>query len=194
MNKQGCFLLFLVLLALTFLSGCWSSVWTGASLVYNRHNIYKQVDDYKLAMDVNNSLFADKLFKQKGCALDIAAFNGDLLIAGHLPKESLRTLLAERLKAISGYRELFIQVAINKSLGSGLEDTWITAKIRSRMIADADIDPAMFKIITSDRIVYVMGDVKPEEAKRVLNISRNTDGVVRVVKLLRYYNLSETPT
>ncbi|MDP1602503.1 MAG: BON domain-containing protein [Legionella sp.] len=192
MNKQGCYLLFF-LLSLPLLNGCLSNVWTGASLVYNRHNVYKKFDDYKLALTAHNLLFNDALLKEKGCILDIAAFNGDLLVAGHVPTEARRALLTQRLKGLSGHRELFIQVAVAKTLNSELEDAWITTKIRSQMIADAAIDPGMFKIITSDRVVYVMGDVKPEQATRVLNIARNSNGVLRVVKLLRYYNLSETP-
>ena len=123
----------------------------------------------------------------------MAVFNGDVLLAGHLPGNKLRNKAEQRLQTLSGYRKLFIQVAISKAVNNGIEDSWITTKIRSKIIADAQIDPTVFKIITSDRIVYIMGDVYPKEAVRVIDIAKRTDGVIRVVKMLKYYNLSQSP-
>ena len=72
-------------------------------------------------------------------------------------------------------------------------DDWITTKIRSQIFADSAIDPHVFKVVTSDQIVYLMGDVSPSEAKRVVQIASACDGVRRVVTLLKYYNLSDHP-
>ena len=38
-----------------------------------------------------------------------------------------------------------------------------------------------------------MGDVIPKEAAIVIQIARRCPGVKRVVKLLKYYNLSDKP-
>jgi len=192
MKKQGC-VIFLFTVSI-FLTGCFSEIWTGASLVYDRHNVYKKISDYQLSGNLNHLLFDDKMLKQPGCSLDVAVFNGDVLVAGHLPTEELRDLALQRLKKLTGYRELFKQIAVMppETIGS-IEDGWITAKIRASIVADSSIDPNSFKILTADKIVYIMGDVRPNQALIVLNIARNTDGVIRVVKLLRYYNLSETP-
>ena len=68
-----------------------------------------------------------------------------------------------------------------------VEDGWITAKIRIGILQDSSIDPDQFKIVTVDELVYLMGDVIPAQALKVIMISRNCDGVRRVVKLFRYY-------
>lgn len=193
MNKQGCYLV-LLLFSSMFLNACVSSIWTGANLIYTRHTVYKKFDDYKLAATANHVLFEDKIFKQKGVYLDVAVFNGDILLAGHLPTITLRNEAQRRLETLSGYRKLFQQVAIDTAVNNGMVDSWITTKIRSKIIADSQIDPSAFKIITSDRIVYIMGDVNPKEAIRVIDIAKRTDGVIRVVKLLKYYNLSKNPS
>lgn len=192
MNKQTPCLIGLMLSA-TLLSSCVGSLWTGASLVYDRHNVYRKWDDYTLAANAAQSLYRDHLFKQPGCVLDIAAFNGDLLLAGHVPNEELRTLAVTRLSTLP-YREFFKQIAVDSRPSNSVEDTWITAMIRSQIVADAAIDPNQFKIITIDNVVYVMGQARPAEAALVLNIARQTNGVIRVVKLLRYYNLSKKPS
>lgn len=191
MKKQGRFIL--VSLVLTQLLGCVSNLWTGASLVYDRHNVYKKLDDYNLAAVAHHALFDDKIFKQPGCYLDLAVFNNDVLLAGHVPTDALRDMAANRLQKLGGYREFFNQLAVKQDKHNALQDTWITTMIRTQMFADAEINPKEFKIITVDGIVYLMGDVIPEQAERVIAISRQTRGVVRVVKLLNYYNLSDIP-
>ncbi|WP_242604331.1 BON domain-containing protein [Legionella birminghamensis] len=184
----------LIILMSLLLGGCLGSVWTGANMIYDRHDIYKKLNDYQLAAAAHHALFDDRILKQSGCSLDLAVLNGDVLLAGHVPSERLRDLATRRLNSLTGYRELFNQVDVSLAVNNSLQDSWITAKIRSQIFADAAIDPNAFKIITSDRIVYIMGDVRPRQADRVIYIARNTSGVLRVVKLMRYYNLSETPS
>lgn len=184
--------LMLVSLSL-MLTACLGGLWTGASMVYDRHNVYKKMSDYQLSGMANHVLFDDRILKQSGCSLDLGVINGDVLLAGHLPTEQLRQIARKRLNRLEGYRELFFQVALSDDNNDGLQDGWITTKIRSQIFADSSIDPNTFKIITIDGIVYIMGDVKPDQAEKVLAIARDTEGVLRVVKLMRYYNLSEKP-
>ena len=185
MLKQGRLLFIIILCAA--LSGCLSNLWTGANLVYDRHDVYKKLNDYHLLVEINNSLYADKLFKCDSCVLDVAVFNGDILVAGHLPSMELRNEARRRLFKIQGYRHLFIEISISQASSNSLQDTWITTKIRSQIFADDSIDPNAFKIITSDSIVYLMGDVKADQADKVIAMARYTSGVGRVVKLLNYF-------
>lgn len=189
MSKQG--RLIILLVGIIMLAGCFSELWTGATLVYDRHHVYKKMDDYRLGAEAGHALFDDQLFKQKGCSIDLAVFNGDILLAGHVPTAKLRQEAVRRVSALSGYRRIINQLDVSAQPNSTLEDSWITAKIRSYIFADAEIDPHAFKVITSDRIVYLMGDVRPQQAERVINIAKSTEGVERVVKLLKYYNLSK---
>lgn len=176
-----------------FLSGCISSLWTGANLIYDRHQIYKQVDDFQLSADASRALFKDRRLKARDCYVDLTVFNGDLLVSGHVPTPELRQMVQQRLATLTGYRRIFFQISLQSEPGPLVQDSWITTQIRSRIVADSRIDPKAFKVVTSDRIVYVMGDVLPSQANRVIQIARTTAGVKRVVNLLKYYNLSDQP-
>ena len=121
----------------------------------------------------------------------MAVFNGDLLLVGHVPELALREEIMRRISNISGFRRVFNQIDVADLPNNSMNDSWITTKIRSQIFADSTIDPNVFKVITSDNIVYLMGDVQPNQATKVIDIARNTEGVVRVVKLFKYYNLSE---
>ncbi|KTD17892.1 BON domain-containing protein [Legionella jordanis] len=191
MRKQGCVILALSL-GCSLLTSCLSNVWTGAMLVYDRHNIYKKVSDYELSANVHHLLYEGTLFNQRNVAIDVAVFNGDILLAGHLPNLQMREEALRRVKRVSGYRRLFNELDISNTPGNAVQDSWITTKIRSRIFADSSIDPNIFKIVTADCIVYLMGDVPVEQANRVIEIARTTQGVLRVVTLLRLYVLKTT--
>lgn len=184
--KQGRFILLIIFLA-SLLAGCLGTVWTGASLAYDRHDVYKKLNDYQISADINSALLKDKVFKNQNCVFDFAVFNGDVLVAGHLPSQEYLTEFNRRLSAVKGYNRLFNQVIIKDVPSNNLHDAWITGKIRSQIFSDETIDPDTFKIVTVDGIVYLMGDVKRDEAEKVIKISRNTAGVVRVVKLMKYF-------
>lgn len=175
------------------LTGCWSSAITGVSLVYDRHNIYLKLNDYQLAGKINKELYKDKLFKCDNCALEVAVFNRDVLITGSVPLKSMRHEAAIRVKSVAGSRRIFNQVSISENKGDQLYDSWITGNIRGKIIADSDIDPHEFKVVTSRQIVYLLGDVHKEQAEKVLNYSRESPGVYRIVNLLRYYNYIRKP-
>lgn len=192
MKKQWS-VIFALLVCSCCLSGCISNVWTGAMLVYDRHNVYKKINDYELSANVHHELYsADRLLEQKGCVIDVAVFNGDVLLAGHVPSAELREAAITRVSKLSGdYRRLFNQMDIDTYPANSVQDSWITTKIRSKIFADSSIDPNLFKVVTSDRIVYLMGDAPTQQALKVIQIARNTSGVVRVVKLLKYYHLTD---
>lgn len=180
---------FALFICLSFLGlvGCsGGNLWTGASMVYDRHHVYKKLDDYQLYAKVNNALTEDLLFRSPNCVLDVTVFNGDILIAGHLPNGEIDAELRQRLTKVKGYRRLFNEVQVSNTPSNSLQDGWITAKIRSQIFADSSIDPNAFKVITADGIVYLMGDVRPKEAQTVVTIARRTTGVIHVVKIFKY--------
>ncbi|MCL5272910.1 MAG: hemolysin, partial [Gammaproteobacteria bacterium] len=97
MLKQGRFTLLLFIIMAFSLSGCVSTLWTGATLLYDRHDVYKKLNDYNLLAEVNKVLAVNRTFNNSNCVLDLAAFNGDILIAGHVPSEELLDELKQRL-------------------------------------------------------------------------------------------------
>ena len=175
------------------LSGCMavSGAYTGASLIYDRHNVYIKFNDYQLVAKLRQALYRDRVFKGPDVSLDLAAFNGDVLVAGHVATPALRDELYARIGACDlDYRHIYKQVAVGLPDENMIEDDWITSKIRTQILLDSSLDPHKFKVVTVGAVVYLMGDVQVAQATRVIDIARRTHGVLRVVKLLRYYRLS----
>jgi osmotically-inducible protein OsmY len=188
MIKQG---RFLVLILVTYmLSGCLGGLWTSANVIYDRHNIYKKIADYQLTGNTIQALHADKKFKAPGCVIDITVFKQNILLAGHVPSTSIRDEAQARIAAVSKNKRIYNQLTVANQTTNTLQDSWITAKIRTKILADSSIDPNTFKVTTTDNIVYLLGEMKTDEAQKVIHIVRNVNGVEKVVKILQYYTFT----
>ena len=174
-------------------SGCVSPVLTGAGLIYDRHQVCIKMDDVSLGARAQRALFHDKTFKCRACDLGVAIFHRDLLLVGNVPSRALQQEAYRRMQSLSNHRRLFLQLGVNTPPDDPVDDTWITTKIRGQMLADSSIDPHQFKIVTYNRIVYIMGEAIDSQAKEVISLARECAGVRRVVKLLTYYHLSKSP-
>ncbi len=181
---------FLVAVTL-LLNACIADIWTGANLVYDRHNIYIKANDFQLAASISRALYRDKMFKRSDCAIEIAVFNQDVLVVGHVPTQALRQAVESRIRAIPDIKRFFNQLELSSEGENPLLDSWITTTIRSEILADSSIDPHHFKVVTADQIVYIMGNAMPDQAQKVIDYARRCRGVKRVVKLLKYYHLSD---
>lgn len=182
-----------IILICTLVTSCISDVWTGANLVYDRHNIYIKVNDFQLAANISRTLYRDKIFKRSDCSIEIAVFNQDVLMVGHVPTQALRQEAEARIQAIPGIKRFYNQLELSNDQENPVLDSWITTTIRGEILADSSIDPHHYKIVTSDQIVYIMGNAMPDQAEKVIHYARSCRGVIRVVKLLKYYHLSDKP-
>lgn len=173
-----------LLLPLMLLSSCISGIWTGANLIYGRHNLYKKISDYKLNTATNFALFNTKGLKCAACVIDVTVFNADILISGHVPTQTIAQILQKRLQQISNYRHLYNKVIVANIIPQELQDSWITMQIRSQILQDANIDPDVFKIVTTDGIVYIMGRAHLEQTKAVIYLAKNATNVRKVIVLV----------
>ena len=122
--------------------------------------------------------------------ISVVTNNNDVIVIGQVPNQSYKALVSKNLKNIKGARRVFNELTIgaNNSIINSISDSWLTSKIRASMVLENGLDPSQFKIITEKGVVYILGDVKKSQAKKVIQIVSRTSGVKKVVKILRYYN------
>lgn len=69
----------------------------------------------------------------------------------------------------------------NTSIGTKMEDTAITAKVKAALFADPDVKGQQVAVDTVDGVVQLSGFVSSSAmAARAVDIARRTDGVRRV--------------
>lgn len=178
------------------LSGCLGGVWTGANLFYDRHRIFKKTTDITLAAKVGHAI---KIEPSLDCpsnrCFEIATFHGDVLLLGEVQTQVQKNKATQIIIALGGYRHLYNYIQVNPQAAyeTNVNDHWITTKIRSQVVANSEIDPQPFKVITHDQVVYLMGDVLDTQEELIINIAKDTDRVEKVVDLLQSYSLKHKP-
>jgi len=182
--------------AAMLLSGCLGSVWTGANLFYDRHRVFKKTTDILLAAKIGHAIKLEPILDcPSNRCFEIATFHGDVLLLGEVQTQEQKNKATAITLSLGGYRHLYnyIQVNPQATYETNVNDHWITTKIRSQIVANSDIDPEPFKVITHEQVVYLMGDVLDTQEELIINIAKDTERVQKVVNLLQSYSLKHKP-
>ena len=120
--------------------------------------------------------------------INIASFNGIVLLTGQVNSESLRQKAAEAVNLVGNIRRLHNEIAVSgtTSLVARSNDSWITSKVKTKMLFKRDLESGRIKVVTENGVVYLMGLVTREEADRAAEAARTTAGVQKVVRIFEY--------
>lgn len=184
----------MVLLVMCFmLQACTSVAMSGAQAVYNQHSLQKSINDQYTTIQAYQELKKHHdLFKETN--ITIATFNREVLIAGQVPNSWQKFRVEQIVKQVSTADEVHNMLTISNPSSSltRLSDVWITTKIKTKLIASADVDVTQVKVVTENGTVYLMGILLPSEAEAATDMASDTDGVSHVVKLFKYLRISKS--
>lgn len=118
----------------------------------------------------------------------VNSFNAVVLLTGQVANEELRALAGDTVNKIHTVRQVHneIQIGNNASLGDINYDTWLTTKVKSKLLARGDIEGRRVRVVTEGKTVYLMGLVSRDEAERITDVTRTTGGVRQVVRVFEY--------
>lgn len=120
--------------------------------------------------------------------LVVVSYNGTVLLAGQVPSEDIVQQAGAIVKNLGEVQTLHNQLTVEPALGVGTRtsDTWITSKLKTKMLADGAIDGGNIKVVTENSTVYLLGLINRKMATKAADLARNTSGVERVVKIFEY--------
>lgn len=120
--------------------------------------------------------------------INIDCFNGILLLTGQVPSEHLRQLAGDTATKLNTLRQVHneLVVAPNTEFKARSYDTWLTTKIKTKFMANSDIEGSRIRVITENQTVFLMGLVSRYEADKIAQLVANTGGVRQVVKVFEY--------
>ena len=98
------------------------------------------------------------------------------------------TLAGDAARNFRGVRQVHneLQVRGPTSLISRSNDTWLSTKVKTKLIADKEIKSSTVKVITENSVIYLMGLVTHTTADKAAHIASKTGGASRVVKVFEY--------
>ena len=70
--------------------------------------------------------------------------------------------------------------------GTQVDDAAITSAVKAKLAADGDINPFNIDVDTNEGVVTLQGRVEKQEARsKAEQLARETDGVARVINLIK---------
>ncbi len=120
-------------------------------------------------------------------AIELTVYKGRVLMTGIVPNEQTRTEAVRLAKGVSGVKDVID--GMNIQGGDGLSeytrDAWMTAKLKTNLYADQEIDAPAYLVRTFDKVIYVFGTAETkEESRRVIELAYDITGVKKVVNLI----------
>ncbi|OGT36987.1 MAG: hypothetical protein A3F11_09110 [Gammaproteobacteria bacterium RIFCSPHIGHO2_12_FULL_37_14] len=179
-----------LLILLIHLQGCLNAAMTSAQAFYNRHGLQKNLNDQYITIQAYQALNSNSQFKDANIA--IATYNNEVLLVGQTPQFWQKAEAERIVKQIPDVERIYdtITIASPSSTLTRISDSWITTKIKAKLLVSADVDATKVKVVTENSTVYLMGILLPDEASAALDLANATDGVVNVVNLFSYINIT----
>jgi len=176
--------------SLALLAGCVPVLIAGAAggaamVATDRRSAGAQLDDETIELKVTtqaSSEFGERIH------LNVTSYNGFVLLSGEVPDQAALTSVGNLAKNTEKVRGVHNELVVgpNSDFSARSNDTYITSKVKTRMLEANKFPPNVVKVVTERSVVYLMGIISKAEGDAAAEIAATTAGVARVVKFFQY--------
>ncbi len=181
----------LIILTLALLQGCSSVINATRETPIDEDHTVRSIGEV-----IDDEVIETKAlvnFRKADSGLDeaniiVVSYNGTVLLAGQVSNDSLRQKAEEVVRKIKEVKIVHNQLATVEAstFGMSVSDTWITTRLKTKLLTDSTINGGGIKVVTEHGTVYLMGLVTRTTASKAADLARNTSGVESVVKIFEY--------
>ena len=159
----------------------------GGIVVYEGRTAHIKKQDFQLSQQIKKRINADNAIAEKSRII-VSAYDGVVLLAGQSPQAALKQQAGNIAHNVPGAKRIYNEISLTEPISSFAQskDTWITAKVKSVLLATKDLNSSQIKVVTENRVVYLLGKVTHSQAKIASDATRTVKGVKKVVTLFEY--------
>ena len=123
-----------------------------------------------------------------GVHLNVTSYDGKVLLTGEVPTPAIRDEIEQLAKATEYVRAVTNELVVGPetTIGARTQDSYITSKVKARLIEAGRFDANNVKVVTERSVVYLLGLVTRAEGDAAAETAASTSDVARVVKLFEY--------
>jgi osmotically-inducible protein OsmY len=191
-DRRAAALLVALLAAIPLLDGCAPAVIAvgvgyGAVVANDQRSTGAQLDDQTIEIKVTTtagSRWGNEVH------LNVTSYNGIVLLTGEAPSTIVQDEITKIAQTTDRVRTVQNEMVIGPvtDLGARTNDTYITSKVKTRLLEDEKLKALYIKVVTERSVVYLMGIVPRPEGEQAAQVAATTSGVARVVKVFEYKN------
>lgn len=159
----------------------------GRAVIYDQR-AYRTINQgYNTRSIIQYCLNNDPLLKGRS-HIAVSVFNNAMLLVGQAEKPEIRDRAYQIVKKLTHVQRIYNEITIGSllSLLQRAADAWITTKVRTAMLDIAGLHFSNIKVITENKVVYLMGIVSPRQGAIVTDIASQVSGVKKVVRVFEY--------
>ncbi len=160
---------------------------TSINLHLDRRTIGRNIDDNTLELKLRRDFRADEQLG-KIVNLSITVINGIVLLTGEVPTDDQRQHAQKIAESYTETRKVVneIELAGKTNLNSRVNDSYLTSKVKLKLLNAENVPSTNIKVITERGKVYLLGLVTPDEAEAAIKIAQSVRGVAHIVKVFEY--------
>lgn len=179
-------------ISLLGLQGCITTAVIGTAAVATKvatdpRSAGRQLDDETLEEKVAYQLNKDAQLQEEA-RINVVSYNGKVLLIGQAPNDAARETAKNIAAGVEGVNEIYNEVRTGGKIGFGQisKDSWITTKVKSKLLVNAEVKSTEVKVITENGEVFLMGNLSENQANAAAEVARHVSGVTKVVKVITY--------
>lgn len=120
-----------------------------------------------------------------GSHVNATSYNRAVLLTGEAQSEAQKADIELMARGIPNVRRVYnhLVIAPVTTLAQRNNDTWLTTKVRTRLLEGQGYPPNAIKVVTERGVVYLLGLVSDAEGEAAAQVAAKTAGVRQVVTL-----------
>ncbi|GAA6142886.1 BON domain-containing protein [Hydrogenophaga sp. 5NK40-0174] len=160
---------------------------TAALVATDRRTSGAQLDDQGIELRAGNAIRDEVGTRAR---VDVVSYNRHVLLVGEVASQRDKEKVEAVVAGVPNVRRIFNELAVmsTPAFKERANDALLTGKVKAAIVDARDINAAAFKVVTERSTVYLMGLVTNAEAERATEVTRNVQGVQRVVRLFEIVN------
>jgi osmotically-inducible protein OsmY len=174
------------------LQGCAPAIFAGsaagaASIASDKRSTGTIIDDQAIEFRLAGKLQSDNEMTDS-TNINVTCYNSTVLLTGEAPSQALIERAEAYAKQDSKIKRVYNEINVREPLPFKARnyDTWLTTKIKTKLLTTKDVSGADVKVVTSDTTVYLMGILPRNEADLITQTISDVQGVTRIVKAFEY--------
>ena len=162
----------------------------GAMIATDRRTSGTQLEDEGIELR-SGSRLRDNLGDR--VHVNVNSYNRQVLLTGEVPSAQDKQLVEQVVSKVDNVRAIVNELSVlgNTTLGQRTSDALVTSRVKAGFVDAKDLFASAFKVVTERGTTYLMGRVTQREANRATDITRSTDGVKKVVRVLEIISEDE---
>ena len=160
---------------------------TAIDLYLERRTVNQTIDDNTLEIRIARDFATDDLLEDSS-HLNVTAVNGIVLLTGETPTDAKRQHAEKLARAYVDTREVVNEIELSgkSNLTSRANDSYITGRVKAKLIAADGISSTNINVTTERGKVYLLGLVTRSEADIAVAEAKTVPGVTHIVKVFEY--------